>query len=191
LHSSGTVDVDSWDKGFVSADGSWLPEREPERILFLTLSRPLNISNIICIRQSEICEVATTKLNQSAVGGGYYFSLDVDRLAIKSWSSSTLEFSIGDPLFHCFIETYVITRSTRTITGLSTADGKCDPPKGMSRIADMRPLKLSFVNGSDLARKLQDEEEQPTRALTFHIVAALSIAWLLFCVIWLVRAVRR
>jgi hypothetical protein len=51
LHSFGTVDVESWDKGLVSAEGTWQPERKAERILFLTLDRPLNISNMVC-RQS-------------------------------------------------------------------------------------------------------------------------------------------
>ena len=46
----------------------------------------------------------------------------------------------------------------------------------MSRIADMQPLRISFVSGSDLANKLGDSDEEPTRALIFHIVAVLSIA---------------
>jgi hypothetical protein len=61
LHSFGEVDVAAWDKGFVSAEGTWRAERQPERILFLTLSKPLNISKINCVRQSGFCEVATAK----------------------------------------------------------------------------------------------------------------------------------
>lgn len=56
LHSFGTVDVEFWDKGLVSAEGTWQPERKPERILFLTLDRPLNISNMVCRRQSGLAK---------------------------------------------------------------------------------------------------------------------------------------
>jgi hypothetical protein len=37
LHSFGKVDVDAWDQGLVLAEGTWRPERKPERILWLTL----------------------------------------------------------------------------------------------------------------------------------------------------------
>ena len=192
LHSFGKVDVDAWDQGFVSAEGTWRPERAPERILFLTLSKPLNISKIRCVRQSGFCEVATATLDRSASHGDY-LDLDLYPIEIKKWTSATLEFSVGDPSFHCFIETYVITRSTQTITGLSTADGKCDEPlpKGISRVADMKPLQLSFVAGSDLALRSRLDEEAPTRTFIFGIAVTLMIGWLLFCVIWIVRVVRR
>jgi hypothetical protein len=191
LHSFGKVDIASWDKGIVSAEGTWEPERKPERILSLTLSHPLNISNITCIRQLGVCEVATAMLDLSPPGSGYYLSQDTDRLEIKSWNSATIEFVTGNPPFDCFVERYVIARSTQTITGLSTAEGKCDPPAGMKGIADRRPLKLAFVSGSDLALKRQLEDEGPTRALVFYLFAGVSVAWLLFCIIWIVRVVRR
>ena len=65
LHSFGKVDVDGWDQGFVLAEGTWRAERKPERILLLTLSKPLNISKIRCVRQSGFCEVATAMLERS------------------------------------------------------------------------------------------------------------------------------
>jgi hypothetical protein len=52
LHSFGKVDVDAWDQGLVLAEGTWRAERKPERILWLTMSKPLNISKIRCMRQS-------------------------------------------------------------------------------------------------------------------------------------------
>jgi hypothetical protein len=191
LHSFGKVDVDGWDQGFVLAEGTWRPERKPERILFLTLSKPLNISKIRCVRQYGFCEVATAMLERSPSSGDY-LSLDLDQIEIKKWTSATLEFSVGDPSFHCFIETYVITRSTQTITGLSTADGKCDGPlpKGISRVADMNPLQLSFVAGSDLAVRSRLDEEGPTRMFIFGTTVTVMIGWLLFCVIWIVRVIR-
>ena len=146
LHSFGKVEVDRWEQGLVLAEGTWRPERKPERILFLTLNKPLNISKIHCVRQSGFCEVSTAMLDRSASYGDY-LDLELNQIEIKKWTSTSLEFSVGDPSFHCFIETYVINRSTKTITGLSTADGKCDEPlpKGISRVTDMQPLQLSFV----------------------------------------------
>jgi hypothetical protein len=191
LHSFGKVDVDAWDQGLVLAEGTWRAERKPERILFLTLSKPLNISKIRCERQSGFCEVATAMLDRSASYGDY-LELDLYQIEIKKWTSTALEFSIGDPALHCFIENYVITRSTQTITGLSTADGKCDEPlpKGISRVTDMNPLQLSFVAGSDLALRSRLDEEAPTRTFISGIAVTLMIGWLLFCVIWIVRVVR-
>jgi hypothetical protein len=186
LHSFGKVEVDRWEQGFVLAEGTWRPERKPERILFLTLSKPLNISKIQCVRQSGFCEVATAMLDRSASYGDY-LDLELNQIEIKKWTSTTLEFSVGDPSFHCFIETYVINRSTKTITGLSTADGKCD----ISRVADMEPLQLSFVAGSELALRSRLDEEAPTRTFISGIAAATTIAWLLFCAIWIVRGFRR
>ena len=197
LHSFGEVDVDGWDRGFVSAKGTWRPERKPERILFLTLNKPLNISTIHCARQSGFCEIATAMLDKPYPYGlsfGYYLDLELNQIEIKKWTSTTLEFSIGDPSFQCFIETYVINRSTKTITGLSTADGKkCDEPlpKGITRVADMRPLQLSFVDGSDLALRGWLDEETPTRTFISGIVATVTIGWLLFSAIWIVRVIRR
>ena len=164
LHSFAKVDVDSWDKGFVSAQGTWRAGREHDRILYLTLGRPLNISTINCIQQSGFCDVATTTLNYSK-SGGYDLDLEVNRLEIKNWNSSTLEFSAGDPSYHCFIENYVITRTTKTVTGLSTASGNCSAaplPKGVRRIADIEPLQLSLVSGSEAALRSRIDEEAPT-----------------------------
>jgi hypothetical protein len=124
LHSVAKVDVDSWDKGFVSALGTWRAGREHERMLYLTLGRPLNISTINCIQQSGFCDVATTTLNHTR-SSGYSLDLVVNRLEIKNWNSAILEFSAGDPAYHCFIENYVITRTTKKVTGLSTASGNC------------------------------------------------------------------
>jgi hypothetical protein len=187
LHSFGKVDVDAWDQGLVLAEGTWRPERKPERILWLTLSKPLNISKIRCMRQSGVCEIATTRLDRSASYGDY---LDVEstRIQIKKWTSATLEFSIGDPAYDCFIETYVINRSTQTITGVSTADGKCDEPlpKGVSR----EPLQLSFVAGSDLALRSRLDEEGLTEKFIFGIAVTVMIVWLLFCGLWIIRVVR-
>jgi hypothetical protein len=194
LHSFGKVDVDAWDQGLVLAEGTWRAERKPERILWLTLNRPLNISKIRCVRQSGFCEVATAMLDQS-LSYVHYLELDLYQIEIKKWTSTALEFSVGDPALHCFIETYVITRSTKTITGLSTADGKCDEPlpKGISRVSRMNPLQLSFVAGSDLADlalRSRLDEEALTEKFIFGIAVTLMIVWLLFCGLWIVRVVR-
>jgi hypothetical protein len=192
LHSFGKVDVDAWDQGLVLAEGTWRAERKPERILWLTMSKPLNISKIRCMRQSGICEIATTRLDRSASYGDY---LDIEsiQIEIKKWTSTTLEFSIGDPASDCFIETYVINRPTKTITGLSTADGKCDEPlpKGIKRVSDMNPLQLSFVAGSDLALRSRLDEEALTEKFIFGIAVTLMIVWLLFCGLWIIRVVRQ
>ena len=116
--------------------------------------------------------------------------MEAGRAEIKEWNSTTLEFSVGDPSFQCFIETYVINRSTNTVTGLSTASGKCDISKG-APATDMEPLKLSFVGGSDLALKNRLDEHAPTLALIRYIVATVTIAWLLFSATWIVRVIRR
>jgi len=192
LHSSAMVDVDSWDKGLVSAQGTWRAGREHDRILYLTLGKPLNISTINCIQQSGFCNVATTTIKYSP--SGYYLDLEVNRLEIKNWSSATLEFSAGDPSYHCFIENYVITRTTKTVTGLSTASGNCSAaplPKGVRRIADIEPLQLSLVSGSETALRSRIDEEAPTRALISGIVAVMTVAWLLFTAIWIIRVIRR
>jgi hypothetical protein len=190
LHSFGKVDVDAWDEGVVLAEGTWLAERKPERILFLTLSKSLNMSKIRCERQSGVCEVTTAMLDR--LPSFDYLDLELTQMEIKKWTGATLEFSIGNPRFDCFIETYVINRSTQTITGLSAGEGKCDDPlpKGFKR-ADMTPLRLSFVAGSDLAARSQSDEKAPTRTFILGIVATLTIGWLLFCVIWIVGVVRR
>jgi hypothetical protein len=194
LHSFGEVDVSQWDQGFVSAGGTWSPERKPERILFISLSKPLNISKIQCWRQYSACDIATAYLDKPSGSYGYYMDLDLYQVEIKKWTNTTIEFSLGNTSIHCFIETYVINRSTKTITGLSTADGKtCDEPlpKGISRVRDMNPLQLSFVDGSKLALQSWLDEEAPTRNFIFGIVTTITIAWLLFCTIWIVRVVRR
>ena len=96
--------------------------------------------------------------------------LEVNDLPIKNWNSKSVEFSIGDPSFNCFVETYVITRATKTVLGVSTADGKCDAPlpKGVQRVSDMKPLQLSLVSGSEFASQTRLEEEAPTRSLIFR-----------------------
>jgi len=187
LHSFAQVDVGSWDKGFVSAEGTWQAERKHDRILYLTLNRPLNISKITCVRQSGFCEVVTATLDHSS--GGYYLSMQAGRAEIKTWNRTTLEFSVGDPSFQCFIETYVINRSTNTVSGLSTASGKCDVSKG-APATDMEPLKLSFVGGADFLKNRLDEHA-PTLALIRYIVATVTVPWLLFSAIWIVRVIRK
>jgi hypothetical protein len=79
LHSFGQVDVDGWDRGFVFAEGTWRPERKPDRILFLTLSKPLHITKLRCVRQSGFCEVATAMLDTSH---GDYLDLELNQIEI-------------------------------------------------------------------------------------------------------------
>jgi hypothetical protein len=193
LHSLPKVDTDDWDKGFVSAQGTWKAERNHDRILYLTLSRPLNISIINCVRQSGFCDVATTTLKYLQ-WGDYSLDLEVNRLEVKKWNDATLEFSVGDPSYHCFIESYVIARGTKTVAGLSTASGNCNAPqfpKGTSSALDMEPLQLSLVSGSEAAPTIRTDEEARTRSLIEGVALVIMFAWLLLSSIWIVQVIRR
>jgi hypothetical protein len=51
----GTVYTDAWDRGYVSADGTWVIENERS-------ASPIQVTDIACYREDNQCQLATAEL---------------------------------------------------------------------------------------------------------------------------------
>jgi hypothetical protein len=54
LRGDGNVNVDSWDKGYVQAKGTWVIDGERH-------AWPLNVSDLNCFRDDQLCYVASAR----------------------------------------------------------------------------------------------------------------------------------
>jgi hypothetical protein len=77
--SFGRVHTESWDQGFVAADGTWTIDGESHAF-------PLNMSDIRCIKDEKSCYAAEARLSDN------YLVADLEFYKITNWDNSTLEF---------------------------------------------------------------------------------------------------
>ena len=163
----GRVDTRSWDQGFVVADGTWAIDGEKHAF-------PLNVSEIRCIKQDRQCYAAGARLQDN------WLTADLDFYNITKWDDDTLEF-VTDAT--CISYLYVISRNTEKLTGRRGAKTTDDPV--CKSIGVSPELRLSFVNGLDVVRKLRDE------AAPTMISSAVATIWSVLILIWIWRVVRR
>jgi hypothetical protein len=169
LGGDGKVHVDGWDRGYVSAKGTWVIDGERH-------AYPLNISDITCWRDSQLCYVADAHVSER---GSNYLDADVTLHDIKRWDASTIEYT-DDAV--CTTYSYVIDRTTQKIIGRrfkkdNATDELCGPTS-----ADLR---LSLVKGWDVVQALRRERAPNTISI---IVAT---AFVLLMLAWGWRVIRK
>ena len=165
--SFGRVITDSWDQGFVAADGTWTIDGEKHAF-------PLNSSQIRCFKESSVCYAAQAQLSSDN-----YLAAYLEFYKITKWDNSTLEF-VEDAI--CVSYVYVINRSVEKLTGRRVAKATDDPTCQLTERSDLR---LSFVSGSEVVDKLRSQYAPIIQS------TLLATAWAMFILFLIWRVARK
>jgi hypothetical protein len=162
----GRVITDSWNQGFVAADGTWTIDGEKHAF-------PLNTSEIRCFKENSVCYGAQAQLSDN------YLAAYLEFYKITKWDDSTLEF-VEDA--SCVSYVYVINRSVEKLTGRRVAKTTDDPTCQLTERSDLR---LSFVSGSEVVDKLRSEYASTIQS------TVLATAWATFILFLIWRVARK
>jgi hypothetical protein len=138
LPSGPIVFTDSWDRGYVSAEGTFVIDNDRQAF-------PLQITKMQCYRDDKACTVAMAE-----VGFGNTLNLELSTQAISLWNSTTIHIRTDAT---CVEYIYTIDRANKRVLGTrSKKQGVtgCD-------VFDSKPLTLTLANGFDVWWKLNQE----------------------------------
>jgi hypothetical protein len=170
IASGGEVLANLWDRGYVSAEGTWIIEGTKQAF-------PVQITKITCYKQQGHCTSA-----RAEIGFGDTLSLEVDRFEITKWDATTLVFA--DTYARCVDYVYTIDRSNLRTFGTrkskQDADDHC-------KLMEQRDLKLTLVNGGTVWQSLRGDAS--ARTMPF-LLAAMALWWV-FVLYRVVRTWRR
>jgi hypothetical protein len=125
------------------------------------------------LKENSRCYAAGARLSNN------YLVAELDFYNVTKWDNSTLEF-VTDA--RCVSYVYVINRNTEKLTGRRVAKTTDDPT--CTSIISSPVLRLSFVDGLDVVRKLRSEAA-PTLSLPVATI------WTVVILFWIWRVVRR
>ena len=163
----GDAYVDSWDRGYVSAEGTWIIEGTPQAF-------PIQITNITCLKLDNYCMSA-----QALIGSGPIIFIDVNRSEIERWDNNTVVYM--DKTSVCVEYVYTINRDSRRVIGSRAPKKDADD---LCELLEQQEIKLTLVDGYQVWREL--ERLATARVLPF-MWAAITLCW----VIVAYRIVRR
>jgi hypothetical protein len=85
MSTGGSVFTSFWDRGFVSATGTWIIEESRQAF-------PRQTTEIKCYRDEKVCLSA-----QAEITFGDMLSLQTDRMTITSWDANIIVYTSTDP----------------------------------------------------------------------------------------------
>lgn len=109
--------VDLWDKGYVSATGTWIAEGSDD------LHDRINMSQVVCHADRKECTDSRASVN-SINSGTPHLHINQDVHQITSWSDEMLVYKSGTP---CVEYVYTLSRATKQLTGARTLRPGADP----------------------------------------------------------------
>jgi hypothetical protein len=150
------VYTDAWDRGFVSAEGTFVIENDRQAF-------PLQITKMHCYRDEKACTVAMAEV-------GFYDTLylELSTHAVSLWNSTTIHVRTDTS---CVEYVYTIDRANKRVLGTrSKKQGvtSCD-------LIDSKPLTLTLANGFDVWHKLNKEAEA---TYSPYMWAGLTLWWI-------------
>ncbi len=165
----GSVYVESWQLGFVSARGTWTIEGHDHAF-------PLNMSEVECVKEEGQCRSADANVS----GSGGWLTTELERFPVTRWDDTVIEFGAEKG---CVTYAYVINRSTKSFSGRRL---RIEPvPENCPDTAIEADLKLSFVDGLLVVNNLERRHAPTVYTLTA------AVAWLAVSGVWIVRVWRR
>ena len=135
---SGRVFTDLWDRGYVSARGTWVFEDDTKEAF------PRQTTDIRCYRETKECQSAQADIAFDIL------SLQTENFPITSWDSQSIVYVSNEAL--CVTYTYTFSRSTNRVTGQrkpqasSSSESSCEP-------FEKRTFNLSLRDGFLAAAK--------------------------------------
>jgi hypothetical protein len=170
---SGRVFTDLWDRGYVSAVGTWVFEDDTKQAF------PRQTTDIKCYRETKECQSAQADIAFDIL------TVQTETFPITSWDSQSIVYVSNDPM--CVTYTYTISRSTNRVTGRrqpkpssSSTESACEP-------FEKRTFNLSLRDGFLVWQQLKRDEERIVLPIMY---GALGVWWA-FIVYRIVRTIRR
>lgn len=148
LRSGVSVYTESWDRGYVSASGTWTMENARQAF-------PIQTSKIRCIREEKSCTAA-----QAEIAVGNMLHLETYDYDITKWDSTTILFRTDTD---CVEYVYTVDRSNRRLVGTRTKKANTGPDCTM---VEDKPLRLTLVDGFDVWKNINKEVEAKHVPLT-------------------------
>jgi hypothetical protein len=157
ISSGGSVFTSFWDRGFVSATGTWIIDDTKQAF-------PRQTTEIKCYRDEKECLSA-----QAEITFGDTLSVQTERMRITSWDANSIVYASTEPT--CVTYVYTITRASERVTGQrrpkqSTGDA--------CKMLEQRVLNLTMRDGLQVWQQLQNEIAAKTYPLMW---AALGLWW--------------
>ena len=132
-----TTDNILWDRGYVTAKGTWVMEL-PDK-----MANPFRTSEIICVYRDKMCRESTAEISN------FYskvLNLNSDLHTILKWDTDQIAYANDSSI--CNVYYYYINRVTKQVTGVRKP--KKDAPKDICDDSDKREIKLNLQNGFDI-----------------------------------------
>jgi hypothetical protein len=157
ISSGGSVFTSFWDRGFVSATGTWIIEDTKQAF-------PRQTTEIKCYRDEKECLSA-----QAEITFGDTLSVQTERMRITSWDANTIVYASTEPT--CVTYVYTITRASERFTGQRRPKQSTDDA---CKMLEQRVLNLTMRDGLQVWQQLQNEIAAKTYPLMW---AALGLWW--------------
>lgn len=146
IASGGSVFTSFWDRGYVSAKGTWIIEDSKQAF-------PRQTTEIKCYRDEKECQSA-----QAEITFGDTLSVQTERFSVTTWDNNTIVYTSTEP--SCVSYIYTISRASERVTGQrkpkQAADDLC------KQVLEQRVLNLTMRDGFQVWQQLQQETMSST-----------------------------
>lgn len=157
ISSGNSVFTSFWDRGYVTATGTWVIEESRQAF-------PRQTTEIKCYREQKECYSA-----QAEITFGDTLSVQGERFQISTWDTNTIVYASTDP--RCVTYVYTISRISERVTGQrrpkQNADESC-------KLLEQRVFNLTMRDGLQVWQTLQQEVASKTYP---YMWVALGIWW--------------
>jgi hypothetical protein len=144
------VITDRWDRGFVSADGTWTLVDED-------MAAPEQTSNITCERAQAACREARATV--SGKGSSRLLTVDLYTFEIELWSDREI---VTKPLqFGCAGTVHRWERATKSVTAVRSTTSN----EGSCRAVERREDRLTLEDGNEVSKKLLERQREAWRRI--------------------------
>lgn len=169
---SGHVFTDFWDRGYVTAVGTWVFEDDTKQAF------PRQTSEIKCYRETKECQSAQAEIAMEML------TVQTERFPIKSWDNESIVYVSSDPL--CVVYTYTISRSTKRVSGKREPKASSSAEPSCASF-EKRTFYLSLRDGFSVWQQLKAEDQKVLIPILYGSLGA----WWAFVVYRIVRTMRR
>ena len=145
------IDVEAWDTGYASAEGTWTIQGEE-------LAWPEQTSKIRCFLKLGICLEATAVI-ETRVFGPEHLSVELNTYQIERWDDVELATKPRHDTI-CVQHVLRISRVQKSVTGIRSTVSTNELCEGISE------KYLVLTDGLELSQKLQEKQADSWRNLT-------------------------
>jgi hypothetical protein len=169
---SGHVFTDFWDRGYVTAVGTWVFEDDTKQAF------PRQTTEIKCYREAKECQSAQAEIAMEML------TVQTERFPITSWDNESIVYVSNGPL--CVAYTYTISRSTKRVSGKREPKASLSADPSCASF-EKRTFYLSLRDGFSVWQQLEAEDQKVVLPILYGSLGA----WWAFIVYRIVRTVRR